>query len=118
MKRFQAADVMSKEVVTVQPVARVSDLVAMLTSCTHNGFPVVADGEEGKPRMVGMVLRSDIITLLQVRHPQPPTQPKPPTTNHRNNNHNRNRNRNHYHYPQRRPQLPFGALLALASACG
>lgn len=67
MKRFQAADVMSKEVVTVQPVARVSDLVAMLTSCTHNGFPVVADGEEGKPRMVGMVLRSDIITLLQNR---------------------------------------------------
>eukprot|EP00040_Diaphanoeca_grandis_P011523 m.59128 g.59128 ORF g.59128 m.59128 type:complete len:811 (-) comp22664_c0_seq1:87-2519(-) len=69
MKRFQASDIMSKDVVTMHPVARVSDIVAMLSSCTHNGFPVVVDFSEtpGAPKINGVMLRSDLITLLQNR---------------------------------------------------
>lgn len=41
----------------------------MLQSCTHNGFPVVVEHAEtpGTPRFLGLVLRSDLITLLQNR---------------------------------------------------
>eukprot|EP00041_Stephanoeca_diplocostata_P025152 m.651939 g.651939 ORF g.651939 m.651939 type:complete len:803 (+) comp22684_c0_seq2:98-2506(+) len=69
MKRFQNADVMTKDLVTTYPVARVSDVVSMLTSCTHNGFPVVVEHTEtpGTPQFLGLVLRSDLITLLQNR---------------------------------------------------
>lgn len=69
MKRFQASDIMSKDIVTMSPVARVSDIVAMLGSCTHNGFPVVVDFNEsqGSPKVNGLMLRMDLITLLQNR---------------------------------------------------
>lgn len=68
MHRFLAADVMSKDVVTLPPVCRVSDLVTILTKYQHNGFPVVVDHESGSGvKMLGLMLRSDLITLLQNR---------------------------------------------------
>jgi len=65
-----ASEVMSHPVVTLNPMETVGNIVDVLKSTTHNGFPVTdppdppATGRTfGKMR--GLILRSELITLLQ-----------------------------------------------------
>eukprot|EP00054_Salpingoeca_dolichothecata_P002909 m.24465 g.24465 ORF g.24465 m.24465 type:complete len:784 (+) comp13387_c0_seq1:82-2433(+) len=67
MKRYLAKDVMSSPVTTLTGVVRVSDLVRTLKSCTFNGFPVVESVGEHPDTFRGLILRSQLITMLQER---------------------------------------------------
>jgi chloride channel 7 len=63
MRKFKAMHVMSKPVVCFHVLERVSRIVEVLRSCRHNGFPVV----DQETRFVGIVLRSQLLTLLRNR---------------------------------------------------
>eukprot|EP00039_Didymoeca_costata_P010778 m.145977 g.145977 ORF g.145977 m.145977 type:complete len:819 (-) comp14959_c0_seq7:1138-3594(-) len=76
MKRFVCLDVMSTDVVCVERLVRVSDLIAMLKSNNHNGFPVVYEhvcastdpkGRRFKQhgRLIGNVLRQQMLIVLK-----------------------------------------------------
>ncbi|EDQ86364.1 uncharacterized protein MONBRDRAFT_28321 [Monosiga brevicollis MX1] len=73
MKRYRCQDAMAKPVVCVPPICQVGQLVSVLEQTTHNGFPVVYSGAEDTIGTVpaamnhfqGMILRSQIITILQ-----------------------------------------------------
>lgn len=66
MKRFVVDDIMSTNIKQLNRVNRISDIVHLLTTTTHNGFPVVDEFDEEVPgRFVGLILRSQLITLLQ-----------------------------------------------------
>ena len=73
MKRFQAHDVMAKDLKMVWPVERVGDIVKLLSQCSHHAFPVVVTNEDGAGcekkdgTFVGLILRSQIMTLLRNR---------------------------------------------------
>lgn len=65
-----ASEIMSHPVVVLRTVERVARIVQILTSETHNGFPVVDPGHDqteslsfGKLR--GLILRHQLIVLLQ-----------------------------------------------------
>jgi CBS domain-containing protein len=58
---LQARDIMTKEVITVSPETRVSDLAQTLAGKNLGGVPVVdADG-----RLVGIVTQSDLVARVQ-----------------------------------------------------
>mmetsp|Transcript_5910 Transcript_5910/g.17483 ORF Transcript_5910/g.17483 Transcript_5910/m.17483 type:complete len:805 (-) Transcript_5910:336-2750(-) len=61
MLRLTAADVMAKKVVTLEATLTVGDLVRVLGSCSHHGFPVV-DPETG--RFAGLAQRSTLHHVL------------------------------------------------------
>ena len=48
---------------TVKELVRVQDVVDMLLTCPHNGFPVVDD----QGSLVGLILRRHLLLLLQYR---------------------------------------------------
>ena len=56
-----AGDVMAKGCVSCNMIPTVHDLIHMLKSCHHNGFPCLSDN--GKVR--GLILRNQIITILK-----------------------------------------------------
>ena len=68
-----ASQVMSYPVVTLSPTETVGNIVDILKSTTHNGFPIVDPHSEGEHpahsksfgKMRGLVLRSELIVLLQ-----------------------------------------------------
>ena len=66
-----ASQVMSYPVVTLTPTETVGNIVDILKSTTHNGFPIVDPNNEGAHssrsfgKMRGLVLRSELIVLLQ-----------------------------------------------------
>eukprot|EP00040_Diaphanoeca_grandis_P030627 m.181449 g.181449 ORF g.181449 m.181449 type:complete len:832 (+) comp32066_c0_seq2:159-2654(+) len=70
MKLFLCEDVMSKKIRCFNRVNKLSDVIHLLESCTHNGFPIVeelASTDPNKPpkkRFLGLILRHQIITLL------------------------------------------------------
>eukprot|EP00047_Mylnosiga_fluctuans_P022998 m.130414 g.130414 ORF g.130414 m.130414 type:complete len:534 (-) comp9448_c0_seq4:275-1876(-) len=72
MKRFLCSDIMSTPVKCLPPVVNVGDIVRLLESCTHNGFPIVESESETfcaplyQGRFQGLILRSQIITMLQL----------------------------------------------------
>eukprot|EP01147_Barroeca_monosierra_P005723 gene5723-7257_t len=43
MKQYHASDIMSKMPICLYQIERVRDLIAVLTSNNHNGFPIVGD---------------------------------------------------------------------------
>jgi CBS domain-containing protein len=61
MGAMKVADIMTREVRTVPPDMRISDLERRLLKDRVGGFPVVEDG-----RLVGQVSRSDIVRMLVV----------------------------------------------------
>lgn len=65
MFHLEAKDVMARPVICVTQTVRVRDVVAVLTSCSHNGFPVVADSSPHQ--FTGMVLRNQLAVLLKRR---------------------------------------------------
>jgi len=58
---LQARDIMTKEVITVSPETRVSDLAQTLAGKKLGGVPVV-DAEGG---LVGIVTQSDLVARIQ-----------------------------------------------------
>ena len=83
---MQTSQIMSSPVVGVSPVASVPRVVGLLRTTSHNGFPVLAPpedlgdgssslGPDGRPRrgrrkrgprrLLGMILRSQLLVLLE-----------------------------------------------------
>eukprot|EP00051_Salpingoeca_urceolata_P027820 m.483439 g.483439 ORF g.483439 m.483439 type:complete len:852 (-) comp22938_c0_seq1:252-2807(-) len=77
MKRYCCRDVMSSPVKCFPSVARVGDIVRLLTETSHNAYVVVEKLEKpfgqmnendlAEKRFIGVILRSHIITMLQLR---------------------------------------------------
>jgi len=68
--RLVAEDVMTpaKDLFTLPRVVRVKDVIQVLQTSTNNGFPVVeeiADARGVSHRVIGMVIRSQLISLMQ-----------------------------------------------------
>lgn len=63
MRKFYAQDIMSSDVVCLDSVASVQTVIQCLEETNHNGFPLIDE----EKRYVGIVLRSQLITLLQKR---------------------------------------------------
>lgn len=55
----------SGRVVSLPRVVKVSDVVSILQSNTHNGFPVIDHTRSGEPLVIGLVLRSHLLVILQ-----------------------------------------------------
>lgn len=58
-------DVMITNVITLQCTSKVADIIDMLQSNKHNGFPVVAKTQDGRYAFHGLILRSQLIILLE-----------------------------------------------------
>eukprot|EP00052_Salpingoeca_macrocollata_P034116 m.10539 g.10539 ORF g.10539 m.10539 type:complete len:788 (-) comp5968_c0_seq1:27-2390(-) len=71
MKRFLVGDAMSRELVCLEAVNKLHDILRILRTTSHSCFPVVRyeKGEQGrqKPILLGQILRSQLITMLQHR---------------------------------------------------
>ncbi|KAL2986993.1 hypothetical protein AAZX31_11G005200 [Glycine max] len=55
----------SGRVVSFPRVVKVSDVVSILRSNKHNGFPVIDHTRSGEPLVIGLVLRSHLLVILQ-----------------------------------------------------
>ncbi|WCJ23724.1 chloride channel D [Euphorbia peplus] len=55
----------NQKVVSFPRVAKVADVVSILRSNKHNGFPVIDHTRNGETLVVGLVLRSHLLVLLQ-----------------------------------------------------
>uniref|UniRef100_A0A2P2MKW4 Chloride channel protein n=2 Tax=Rhizophora mucronata TaxID=61149 RepID=A0A2P2MKW4_RHIMU len=55
----------NQKVVSFPRIAKVADVVAILRSNKHNGFPVIDHTRNGETLVIGLVLRSHLLVLLQ-----------------------------------------------------
>ncbi|KAL2349499.1 hypothetical protein Fmac_003499 [Flemingia macrophylla] len=55
----------SGRVISFPRVVKVSDVVSILRSNKHNGFPVIDHTRSGEPLVIGLVLRSHLLVILQ-----------------------------------------------------
>lgn len=55
----------SGKVVSLPRVVKVADVVSILRSNKHNGFPVIEHTRSGEPLVMGLMLRSHLLVLLQ-----------------------------------------------------
>ncbi|KAJ6806239.1 chloride channel protein CLC-d isoform X3 [Iris pallida] len=55
----------NQKVVCFSRVVKVADVLSVLQSNTHNGFPVVDHGRNGETQVIGLILRSHLLVLLQ-----------------------------------------------------
>ncbi|XP_050217220.1 chloride channel protein CLC-d isoform X2 [Mercurialis annua] len=55
----------NQKVVSFPRVAKVADVVSILQSNKHNGFPVIDHTRNGETLVIGLVLRSHLLVLLQ-----------------------------------------------------
>ncbi|RDY01196.1 Chloride channel protein CLC-d, partial [Mucuna pruriens] len=55
----------SGRVVSFPRIVKVSDVVSILRSNKHNGFPVIEHTRSGEPLVIGLVLRSHLLVILQ-----------------------------------------------------
>ncbi|KAG8636707.1 chloride channel protein CLC-d isoform X2 [Manihot esculenta] len=55
----------SQKVVSFPRVVKVADVVSILRSNKHNGFPVIDHARNGETLVIGLVLRSHLLVLLQ-----------------------------------------------------
>jgi chloride channel 7 len=65
MYHLVAGDVMRAPVRVVTETMTVVDVLTLLDTCTHNGFPVLSDAAPHK--FCGMMLRNQIVTMLNKR---------------------------------------------------
>lgn len=75
MNRLVAADVMSQDIVYVPASATVAQLCHVLTSSAHAGFPVVTSNST--LTLKGLILRKQLMVLLNERVWQRPAHPPP-----------------------------------------
>ncbi|TYJ47922.1 hypothetical protein E1A91_A01G025500v1 [Gossypium mustelinum] len=55
----------NQKVLSLPQVVKVADAVSILRSNKHNGFPVVDHTRDGEPLVIGLMLRSHLLVLLQ-----------------------------------------------------
>ncbi|KAF5736850.1 chloride channel protein CLC-d [Tripterygium wilfordii] len=55
----------NRKVVSFPRVVKVADVVSFLRSSEHNGFPVIDHTRSGETLVIGLVLRSHLLVLLQ-----------------------------------------------------
>ncbi|CAN1807682.1 Chloride channel protein CLC-d [Linum perenne] len=55
----------NQKVISLPRVAKVADIVSILRSNKHNGFPVIDHKRNGETLVVGLMLRSHLLVLLQ-----------------------------------------------------
>ncbi|XP_039137139.1 LOW QUALITY PROTEIN: chloride channel protein CLC-d [Dioscorea cayenensis subsp. rotundata] len=66
MRNMTARDACkNQQVVYFSRVAKVADIVSVLRNNKHNGFPVVGHGRNQEPLVMGLILRSHLLVLLQ-----------------------------------------------------
>ncbi|CAN6281805.1 unnamed protein product [Urochloa humidicola] len=68
MRNMNAKDACrNQKVVSLSCVSRVVDIVSVLRTNKHNGFPVVDRGQNGESLVIGLILRSHLLVLLQAK---------------------------------------------------
>ncbi|OVA12577.1 CBS domain [Macleaya cordata] len=66
MRKMTAKEVCRNQKVVYFPrVVKVADVVSILRTNKHNGFPVVEQARNGEAIVIGLVLRSHLLVLLQ-----------------------------------------------------
>ncbi|XP_017223054.1 chloride channel protein CLC-d isoform X2 [Daucus carota subsp. sativus] len=66
MRQMTAKEACGNQKVVYFPrVAKVADVVSILMSNSHNGFPVIDHTRSGETLVIGLVLRSHLLVLLQ-----------------------------------------------------
>ncbi|EEE59743.1 hypothetical protein OsJ_12209 [Oryza sativa Japonica Group] len=66
MRNMSAKDACkNQKVVSLPRVSRIVDIISVLRSNKHNGFPVVDRGQNGESLVIGLILRSHLLVLLQ-----------------------------------------------------
>ncbi|KAJ0035574.1 hypothetical protein Pint_24850 [Pistacia integerrima] len=58
-------DCLSLKVVSFPRVVKVADVISILRSNNHNGFPVIDHTRSGETLVIGLVLRSHLLVVLQ-----------------------------------------------------
>ncbi|KAH7441661.1 hypothetical protein KP509_03G047600 [Ceratopteris richardii] len=66
MKHLTVMDVCSSPPMTLSAIERLGNIVEVLKSTDHNGFPVLEHSSE-VPKLHGLILRSHLLVLLQKR---------------------------------------------------
>ncbi|GMJ05487.1 chloride channel D [Hibiscus trionum] len=68
MRKVTAREVCgNQKVLSLPRVVKVADVVSILQSNKHNGFPVIDHTRNGEPLVIGLMLRSHLLVLLQSR---------------------------------------------------
>ncbi|GLJ18589.1 hypothetical protein SUGI_0331050 [Cryptomeria japonica] len=66
MRHLTAGDVVTGPLVTFSGIEKVGNILRVLKSCTHNGFPVIDEPPFSEaPVLCGLVLRSHLVVLLK-----------------------------------------------------
>ncbi|XP_006650436.2 chloride channel protein CLC-d isoform X1 [Oryza brachyantha] len=66
MRNLSAKDACkNQKVVSLPRVSRIVDIISVLRSNKHNGYPVVDHGQNGESLVIGLILRSHLLVLLQ-----------------------------------------------------
>ncbi|TQD77679.1 hypothetical protein C1H46_036780 [Malus baccata] len=65
MRKMPAKEASGKRVISFPRVVKVADLVSILRSNNHNGFPVIDHARSGETLVIGLMLRSHLLVLLQ-----------------------------------------------------
>jgi len=73
MRKYRACDIMAHPVLCFQQVEPVQNVYDVLKSTSHNGFPVV----DQKGVYVGLILRHQLITILNAKDFKNSPHPKP-----------------------------------------
>lgn len=61
-KKIKAKEIMTKDVITFKEVEKLSVILKILESTTHNGFPVVTNE---KNLFNGVILRNHLVVLIK-----------------------------------------------------
>ena len=62
-----ASDICAAPAITFREIERVSNIEEILKTTTHNGFPIIKDVGNDEKRLIGLILRSQLLTLLSRR---------------------------------------------------
>ncbi|XP_011621417.1 chloride channel protein CLC-d isoform X1 [Amborella trichopoda] len=66
MRKMTAKEACTNQKVVYFPrIVKVADLVSVLRSNKHNGFPVIDHSRSGETLVIGLILRSQVLVLLQ-----------------------------------------------------
>lgn len=65
MRRMTAKEACGRRVISFPRVVKVADVVSILQSNKHNGFPVIDHTRSGETLVIGLMLRSHLLVLLQ-----------------------------------------------------
>lgn len=67
LRKKTAEALMASPVLGLQSIVPVSQVLHVLSSTTHNGFPVYRDSNTSSPSLAGFILRSQLLILLAER---------------------------------------------------